>query len=239
MPLKERLIDADLLDADDSFARNEFNNPIDQQKGITMRQKPLYRLRIEYGFHQLNSKRDAGTRNSAPHLRVCGMPRFGEPYEAYLGVATDAVAGFLAIELVDESPGDIDAVGSIYQRHLAAINDHVYAALLGEGYQSFTDLFLQRSKYLLPASVVGSLSIFTLALVVFLPLLELIDFLLDCPWLCNGLGLFDLIRELLDLLLDSPLQLSLARLKLSIQSAQHIVESGRYLSSDPETHPNK
>ena len=42
--LKIRLVNAYLLDADDSFARHEFDNAIDEEKRVAMRQELLNRL---------------------------------------------------------------------------------------------------------------------------------------------------------------------------------------------------
>src|ERR1041384_5887999 len=50
--LEIRLVDTDLLDADDSFARHEFYDAIDEEKRITMRQELLNREGIENCFHR-------------------------------------------------------------------------------------------------------------------------------------------------------------------------------------------
>ena len=49
--LKEQLVDTDLFNADDSFARHELDNSIDEEKGITVRQEFLNGLCVENCFH--------------------------------------------------------------------------------------------------------------------------------------------------------------------------------------------
>ena len=49
--LKKGLVDADLFNADDEFPRDQLYDPIDEEKGKTVRQELLYRLGIENSFH--------------------------------------------------------------------------------------------------------------------------------------------------------------------------------------------
>jgi hypothetical protein len=67
VPLKERLVYADLFDTNDALAWNQFNYPIHQQERITMREYFLYGLGIENSWHDIQRR---GTRNLLPHHRV-------------------------------------------------------------------------------------------------------------------------------------------------------------------------
>ena len=51
MSLKERFVDAYLFDADDAFARHEFNDSIHEQKRIPMRQELFDSFRVKNRFH--------------------------------------------------------------------------------------------------------------------------------------------------------------------------------------------
>ena len=50
--LKIFFVDADLFDADDAFARHEFDDAIDEEERIAMRQKFLNAFSVENGFHE-------------------------------------------------------------------------------------------------------------------------------------------------------------------------------------------
>jgi hypothetical protein len=56
MALEERLVDGDLLDADDALARHKLCDAIYEQKGITMRQDILYSARVVNG-HNVNKEK--------------------------------------------------------------------------------------------------------------------------------------------------------------------------------------
>jgi len=49
--LEKRLVDAYLLDAYDALERRQFNDPIDQQERIAMRQKFFDAFGVENRFH--------------------------------------------------------------------------------------------------------------------------------------------------------------------------------------------
>ena len=51
--LEIRFVNADLLDADYALARHKFDDAIDEQKRVTMREKFFYRFRIEDCLHRL------------------------------------------------------------------------------------------------------------------------------------------------------------------------------------------
>jgi hypothetical protein len=51
MSLEKCLIDGHLFDADNPLTRGKFDNPVDQEKRITMRQEFLDRFRVENRFH--------------------------------------------------------------------------------------------------------------------------------------------------------------------------------------------
>ena len=104
----------------------------------------------------------------------------------------------LAVEVVDESPSDIQGVGSVNQRHLAAIDDHVDVVGLGINLQRFADVILKRREYLLATSVVSSLSVFSLTLKILLHLIQLVLFRLQRFGISNGCGLLDFVGKRLD-----------------------------------------
>jgi hypothetical protein len=52
MTLKIFFVEADLFDADDSFAWHEFDDAIDEEERIAMRQKFLNAFSVENGFHE-------------------------------------------------------------------------------------------------------------------------------------------------------------------------------------------
>lgn len=82
-----------------------------------MWQELLDRLGVEYGFH-IGIKR-RGTRNpgriAAPELSARLRP-------GLFGRRHGCGRRILAIKVVNESPRDVDAVGSVNQRYLAAID---------------------------------------------------------------------------------------------------------------------
>ena len=61
--LKERLVDADLFDADNSFARHQLDDAINQEKRITVRQQFLNCLGVQNCFHGPRIKRRGDTVN--------------------------------------------------------------------------------------------------------------------------------------------------------------------------------
>src|SRR6186997_2557737 len=86
----------------------------------------------------------------------------------------------LGVELCDESARDIDIVGCVQQGHLSRIDYRSDTPSFRECLKCFPDLILKWGKQLLPSPVVSCLSIFTFALNVFLQLLQLINFRLQC-----------------------------------------------------------
>jgi hypothetical protein len=68
--LEKRLVDAYLLDADDTLERRQFDYPIDQQERITMRQKFLDAFGVENCFHCFSELKKADGR---AFYRICGV----------------------------------------------------------------------------------------------------------------------------------------------------------------------
>ncbi len=132
----------------------------------------------------------------------------------------------LAVEVVDERPRDVDAVGRIDDRDLAAIDDYVNSALLGKSFEALLDIVFQGCKNLAAPLGVSSLRILTLALELLIPLLELVDFRLQCSRFSNTLGLINLILELLDLLLRVAVTQSGAAETRGSKLLSTVVESG-------------
>src|SRR6185503_18549999 len=91
--LKKVLVDADLLDADDSFAGNQLHNSIDEEKGIAVRQELLNCQCVENCFHRYFSHKKA---QEAQTSRLCSCA----PLQTYSGgvVVVAAVAGFLLLK---------------------------------------------------------------------------------------------------------------------------------------------
>src|SRR5882724_412168 len=132
----------------------------------------------------------------------------------------------LTVEIRNESPGDIDAVSRIDQRHPAGIDDYVNAPLLGKYPERFFDVFLQGRENLALAFLVSGLRILSLTLVIFLQLFERIHLRLQRS-LIDDLGccldLVNLILGGLNALLQL-IEFGLPRLKLSIESIHQRIE---------------
>jgi len=132
----------------------------------------------------------------------------------------------LAVEIRNESPGDIDTVSRIDQRHSAGIDDYVNAPLLGKYFERFFDVFLQGRENLALAFLVSSFRILALTLVIFLQLFERITLrlqrsLIDDLGCCLDLG--NLILGSLNALLQL-IEFGLPRLKLAIESIHQRTE---------------
>src|SRR5688572_13229795 len=122
----------------------------------------------------------------------------------------------LAIEIVNESTRNVDVFGGISERHVTTVDDHSDTARFGERFQCRADISLQRKKDVLPAFLVGSLGVLTLALVLDIRLIELLALLPDRVWVGNGLRVVNLFGQGVDSGLQV-LQFALPWLKLAIQ----------------------
>jgi hypothetical protein len=129
-----------------------------------------------------------------------------------------------AVEIIDESPGNIESISGINKWHLAAVDYDVDVMTLRICFQSLADVILKWRKYLFAPAIISSLGVFALALEILLHLLQLILFGLERFWICNGRRLGDIVGERLNFLLQV-LQFGLTRLKFAIQCAHESIET--------------
>jgi hypothetical protein len=121
MPLEKRFVDADLFDTDDTLERSQFNDPIDQQKGIAMREKLLDGFGVENRFHRFSTINKTG---SSGRRRRRGRRVF-------------------QIVVADENPGYVDSFRRVHDPlHLAGIDNQGNRVRLGVSIQRFTDIIL-------------------------------------------------------------------------------------------------
>ena len=130
----------------------------------------------------------------------------------------------LAVELVDESPRDVDALGCVNNRNLTTVYDDGDATGLGENFECFADVLLQRQEDVLASFVVSGLGVLALSFQIGIELFELIPLCPDGIRIRDGLRIVDLFGQRSDSLLQI-LQLSLSRLKFPVQRAEQAVES--------------
>src|SRR4030095_13722057 len=76
--------------------------------------------------------------------------------------------GILAVEFIYESLRNIDAVRGIDNWHSSGINNEINVVCFGKSFECFANFLLYRSEQLSLTSCICRLSIFTLALDVFL-----------------------------------------------------------------------
>jgi len=105
VPLKEWFVNAHLLDADDTHARDQLDDAVDQQKWITMWEQLLDCLGVENGFHGLRIKR----RGEAVNYRNSASEMYRAP-ERRLFWGHLRGRWVLAVEIVDERPRDIQGI---------------------------------------------------------------------------------------------------------------------------------
>ena len=133
-----------------------------------------------------------------------------------MACVTDASCRVLAVELVDESTSDVDAVGSVNHRNLTAIDNHGDATSFGESFECLADVLLQRKEDVLASFGVSSFSILAFSFELDIQLVELVSLLSNRVRVSDGLRVVDLFGQGVDSVLQT-LQLGLPRLKLAIR----------------------
>src|SRR6185503_7901489 len=174
--LKERLVDTHLLDADDSFARNELYDSVNEEKRVAVRQELLNSQCVENCFHlaiKATKKHKNYLAKKSTRLFLCLLCLF----VALLRRRRGRRCGYriFTVEVGNERARDVDIVRGVQQRYLRSVDNHVDATRFGKGFERFANLVLQRQKEFLATTIVVTLSVLTFTLNVFFQLVQLID----------------------------------------------------------------